>query len=428
MGGLALVLIASFVIFLLLYVPLGFVLGLSALAVALFHGTMPLTIVPQRMLLGAESYALMAVPFFILAGHAMNSGGITVRIIRFANVMVGRLRGGLGIANVAASMLFAGVSGSAVADTSGIGSVLIPAMKKEGYDPDFSAAVTASSAICGPIIPPSVPMVIYGITAQVSIGAMFLAGAIPGVILGFSLMGMAYYFAVKRNYPRYGSVSLLDFWQAFRQAIWALIMPGIILGGIFSGVFTVTESAAVAVVYAILIGMFVYKEIKIKDLIPLFTKAALDTAVIMFVISVAALFSWVMAISRLPQLLTNFIFSIELPTFVILLLLNLFLLFVGTFMEAISAMIILIPLLMTPAKALGIDPIHLGTIMVFNLMLGLLTPPVGLCLYITGRLAEISLERVTKATLPFLLVGIAVLLLVTYIPGLVMLLPNAWLH
>jgi len=428
MGELVLVLIASFVICLLLYVPLGFVLGLSALAVVLYHGTMPLTIIPQRMLLGAESYALMAVPFFILAGHVMNGGGITVRIIRFANVLVGRLSGGLGLANVAASMLFAGVSGSAVADTSGIGSVLIPAMKEEGYDPDFSAAVTASSAICGPIIPPSVPMVIYGITAQVSIGAMFLAGAIPGILLGFSLMGLAYYYAVKRNYPRYGSVGLRGFWRAFYQAIWALIMPGIILGGIFSGVFTVTESAAAAVVYALLVGMFVYKEIKVKDLLPLFTKAALDTAVIMFVIAVAALFSWVMAISRLPQLLTSFIFSIQMPTYVILLLLNLFLLFVGTFMEAISAMIILIPLLMSPAKALGIDPIHLGTIMVFNLMLGLLTPPVGLCLYITGRLAEISLERVTKASLPFLLVGIVILMLVTYIPALVMFLPNAWLH
>jgi C4-dicarboxylate transporter DctM subunit len=428
MGELVLVLIASFVICLILYVPLGFVLGLSALAVVLYHGTMPLTIIPQRMLLGAESYALMAVPFFVLAGHVMNGGGITVRIIRFANVLVGRLSGGLGLANVAASMLFAGVSGSALADTSGIGSVLIPAMKEEGYDPDFSAAVTASSAICGPIIPPSVPMVIYGITAQVSIGAMFLAGAIPGVLLGLSLMGLAYYYAVKRNYPRYGTVGLRDFWRAFHQAIWALIMPGIILGGIFSGVFTVTESAAAAVVYALFVGMFIYKEIKFKDLLPLFTKAAIDTAVIMFVISVAALFSWVMAISRLPQLLTSFIFSINMPTFVILLLLNAFLLFVGTFMEAISAMIILIPLLMSPAKALGIDPIHLGTIMVFNLMLGLLTPPVGLCLYITGRLAGISLERVTKASLPFLLVGVIVLLLVTYLPELVMFLPNAWLH
>ena len=218
-------------------------------------------------------------------------------------------------------------------------------------------------------------MVIYGITAQVSIGAMFLAGAIPGFLLGFSLMGLTYYYSIKRDYPRYGAVSFLAFWNAFRQAIWALIMPGIILGGIFSGVFTVTESAAVAVVYALLIGLFVYKEIKPKDLIPLFTRAALDTAVIMFVIAAAALFSWVMAISRLPQMLTNLIFSIDMPTFVILFMLNGFLLFVGTFMEAISAMIILIPLFMAPAVALGIDPIHLGTIMVFNLMLGLLHHP-----------------------------------------------------
>jgi len=425
--GISLVLCITFIVSLLLYVPLGFVLGITALAVVLYKGTLPLSIIPQRMILGADSFALMAVPFFILAGYIMNRGGITRRIIKFANVLVGPFQGGLGLANVAASMLFGGVSGSAVADSTGIGSVIIPAMKAEGYDPDFSAAVTAASSICGPIIPPSVPMVIYGITAEVSIGAMFLAGAIPGLMLGFALMGLAYYYAVKRNYPRYGTVSFSEFWNSFRSAIWALIMPLIILGGIFSGVFTVAESAAVAVVYALAVGVFVYREICLKDLLPLLRQAAVDTAVIMFVISVAALFSWVMAISRLPQLLTDWIFSLELGPVTVLLVLNLFLLFIGTFMEAISAMIILIPLLLPPTKALGIDPIHLGTIIVFNLMLGLLTPPVGLCLYVTGRLADISLERVTKASFPFLLVGIGVLLFITLFPDLVMLLPKAWL-
>jgi C4-dicarboxylate transporter DctM subunit len=407
---------------------LGFVLGITALAVVLYKGTLPLAIIPQRMIIGADSFALMAVPFFVLAGYIMNRGGITKRIITFANVLVGPFRGGLGLANVAASMLFGGVSGSAVADSTGIGSVIIPAMKDEGYDPEFSAAITAASSICGPIIPPSVPMVIYGITAEVSIGAMFLAGAIPGLMLGFALMGLVYYYAVKRNYPRYGTVTLGQFWVAFRSAIWALLMPVIILGGIFSGVFTVAESAAVAVVYAFLVGLLVYREIGLKDLFPLLRDAAIDTAVIMFVIAVAALFSWVLAISRLPQLLTDWIFSLELGAVPVLLVLNIFLLFIGTFMEAISAMIILIPLLMTPTKALGIDPIHLGTIIVFNLMLGLLTPPVGLCLYITGRLANISLEQVSKAAFPFLMVGISVLLIITLWPGLVMFLPRIWLQ
>jgi C4-dicarboxylate transporter DctM subunit len=426
--GITLVLCITFVITLLLYVPLGFVLGITALAVVLYKGTLPLAIIPQRMILGADSFSLMAVPFFVLASYIMNQGGITRRIISFSNVIVGRFRGGLGLANVAASMLFGGVSGSAVADSTGIGSVIIPAMIDEGYDPDFSAAVTAASSICGPIIPPSVPMVIYGITAEVSIGAMFLAGAVPGILLGLSLMALTYYYAVKRSYPRYGAVSLPEFWRAFRSAIWALLMPVIILGGIFSGVFTVAESAAVAVVYAFLVGMFVYREFRVTDILPMLRKAALDTAVIMFVISVAALFSWVMAISRLPQLLTNWIFSLQLSPIAVLMVLNLCLLFIGTFMEAISAMLIIIPLILPPTKALGIDPIHLGTIIVFNLMLGLLTPPVGLCLYITGRLANISLERVSKAALPFLLVGIGVLLVITLFPGLVLFLPRVWLQ
>ncbi|KJS19693.1 MAG: C4-dicarboxylate ABC transporter permease [Clostridiaceae bacterium BRH_c20a] len=428
MTSIALVLIITFIICLVLSIPLGFTLGITAMVVTLFKGSIPLIIIPQRALLGADSVALTAVPFFILAGHIMNQGGITVRLVNFTNVLVGRLRGGLALANVVSCMIFAGISGSAVAESSGVGSVLIPAMKKEGYDADFSAAVTASASICGPIIPPSVPMVIYGINAGVSIGAMFLAGAIPGIILGLSLALLTYYYSIKRNYPKHGSVTLNQAWKEFVSAIWALIMPVIILGGIFSGVFTVTESAAVAVVYAVFIAKYIYKDIAWNDLPNLIKEAAIDTAVIMFIIAIASLFGWTMAITRLPHLLTEFIFSLDVSVWVILLFLNIFLLFVGTFMEAISAMVILIPLLLGPAKALGIDPIHLGVILVFNLMLGLLTPPVGLCLYITGRIARVSLEDVVKASFPFLVVGIIVLMIVTYVPDLILFLPRIWMN
>jgi C4-dicarboxylate transporter DctM subunit len=427
MTGVVTILALSFFGLLLLGMPLAFVLGLTSLVVFLFQGNIPLDIIPQRMILGSESFALMAVPFFILAGNLMNTGGITKRIVIFANVLMGRLRGGLALADVAASMIFAGVSGSAVADATGVGSVLIPAMKKEGYHADFAAGLTAAASVCGPLIPPSIPMVVYGIIAEVSIGAMFLAGAIPGFMLGFGLMGLAYYYSVKRDYPRYGTSSLRQIWREFLRASLALIMPGIILGGIFSGIFTVTESAAVAVVYSLMLSVFIYKEIHLGDILPILKQSAIDTAVVMFIIAVAALFGWMMAITRLPQLVTQWMFSLHLGALAMLMILNVFLLIVGCFMEAISAMIILIPLLLVPCQALGIDRIHLGAVIVFNLMLGLLTPPVGLCLYITGRIADVSLEEVSKAAFPFLLVGIGVLILITIFPALTVWLPRAWL-
>jgi tripartite ATP-independent transporter DctM subunit len=428
MTGVVTVLAVCFFVLLLMGMPLAFVMGITAMVVVLFKGNIPLTIIPQRMIIGSESFALMAIPFFILAGNLMNTGGVTKRIVSFANVLMGRLQGGLALADVAASMIFAGVTGSAVADATGVGSVLIPAMKKEGYDADFAAGLTAAASVCGPLIPPSIPMVVYAILAEVSIGAMFLAGAIPGFMLGFGLMGLAYYYSVKRNYPRYGRSNLRQIWREFLRAFLALIMPGIILGGIFSGVFTVTESAAVAVVYSLILSVFVYRELTLKDIMPILKQSAVDTAVVMFIIAVAALFGWMMAMTRLPQLVTKWMFSMQLSALALLMVLNVFLLIVGCFMEAISAMIILIPLLLVPSQALGIDRIHLGAIIVFNLMLGLLTPPVGLCLYITGRIADISLERVSKAAFPFLLVGIAVLILITVFPALTVWLPRVWLH
>lgn len=420
------VLIAVFVFCLGLGMPLFFVMGVTAMALIFNKGGLPLMIIPQRSILGAESIALMAVPFFILAGNLMNYGGITKRIIRFSNILVGWMRGGLALANIVASMVFAGVSGSAVADASSIGSMLIPAMKDEGYDADFSAAVTAASSICGPIIPPSIPMVIYALTAMVSVGTMFLAGAIPGILLGLALLIYTYRVSVKRNYPKYKKVTFRESIDITINAVWALIMPLIILGGIFSGVFTVTESASVAVLYSFLVAWLVYKEIRLKDLPAILVQSAVDTAGIMIIIAVASLFGWMLAITRIPHLMTSLVAEYSPNVYIFLLLVNIFFLFVGTFMEAISAMVILIPLFMPILPLMGVDPVHFGVIMVFNLMLGLLTPPVGLCLYITGNIAKVRLEKVITASFPFLLVGLVVLALITYFPGLVLFLPNLW--
>jgi C4-dicarboxylate transporter DctM subunit len=313
-----------------------------------------------------------------------------------------------------------------VADATALGKVLIPAMKKQGYGAPFSAALMASSAVNGPIIPPSIPMVIYGLSVGkgVSVAALFLGGVIPGLLLGLSLMAMAYYIAVKRNYPVFERVPWREIPRRALPALWAMMMPVIILVGVAGGIFTVTESAAVAVLYAAFVGLVVYRELRLRDLGPIFVQTALDSALVMFIIALASGFGYLMAISGLPRELAAWISSISSNPYVILLLLNVLLLVVGCFMEAIAAMLILIPVLIPIVQAAGIDLVHFGLIMVFNLMLGLLTPPVGILLYICANFAEIRLEDVVKAVLPFLAMGLLVLLLITFFPPLVLWLPN----
>jgi C4-dicarboxylate transporter DctM subunit len=383
------------------------------------------------MFQGTDSFPLLAVPFFVLAGALMNAGGITRRLVNFANLLVGHVRSGLALVNVVASMFFAGVTGAAVADTSAIGSVLIPAMKEEGYDLDFSAAITAASSTMGPIIPPSIPMIIYGVSAEQSIGALFLAGIIPGLLIGLALMAVAYLSNSQLRAPS-GARAEAANWRSLlvgaRDALLALFMPAFILGGILAGIFTPTEAAAVSVLYAFLVGRFVYNELSWRQLPALMQESLVVTAVIMFIIANAAIFGWLVAALQLPQKIIGLLTAGISSRWLILILINFFLLLVGTFMETTASLIILTPVLLPLAKQIGLDPIHFGTIMVLNLVIGLTTPPLGVCLFVSSGIAGISLEKISRAMIPFLLAAIVVLLLVTYIPSLSMWIPHLYLH
>ena len=423
------VLIGSFFALVLVGIPIAFAMGLSGLLAILAHGSMPLSILAQRTLVGVDSYALLAVPFFILAGNLMNSGGITNQIIRLAVAMVGRFRGGLALTSVLAATIFSGLSGSAAADASALGKVLIPAMKRQGYPGGFSAALMAAACVNGPIIPPSIPLVIYGLSAGkgVSIIALFLGGVIPGLLLSAALMIMAYIISVRRNYPTTERVPLSEIPRLAARAGWALLTPVIILVGVVGGVVTITESATVAVLYAMLVGFFVYRELRLADLWPILIQTALDTALVMFIIAVSSGFGWLLAISGLPRELAAWIGSVSNDPIVILMMINVLLLVIGIFMEPLPAMLILIPVLVPIVSAVGIDLVHFGLVMVFNLCLGLLTPPVGILLYICANFAGVKLEEEVKEVMPFLYAGIAVLFLITIFPQTVLFLPQVLL-
>jgi C4-dicarboxylate transporter DctM subunit len=420
------VLMIGFLVFLTIGLPIAFAMGLATILAITWHGTLPYSLFAQRALIGADSYSLLAIPFFILAGNLMNVGGITERIITFANACVGRFTGGLGLTTVMSCMVFSGVSGSAVADASALGKVLIPGMKKQGYDGGFAASVTAAASVMGPIIPPSIPLVIYGLSVGkgVSVAALFLGGVVPGLMLALGLSIVVYFIARKRNYPRHEAVPFRRLVSAAGQAGWALFMPVLILVGITGGIVTVTESAAIAVLYAAFVGMVIHRELTWRNIGPIFVQTALDTAVVMIIIAFASGFGWLMAVSGLPRQVAGIITGISDNPLVILLMINVLLLVVGLFMEAIAAMIILIPVLIPIVEAAGIDLVHFGLVMVFNLMLGLLTPPVGILLYICGNFANVRIEAVVREVLPFLGVGLIILAIITVFPATVLWLPK----
>jgi C4-dicarboxylate transporter DctM subunit len=417
----------SFVTFLISGVPIAFVLGLTSFVALLYSGNIPLLLMPKEMFSGTDSFPLLAVPFFIFAGNLMNTGGITKRLINFCNILLGYVRGGLALVNVVASMFFAGITGAAVADTSALGSILIPAMTEEKYDRDYSAAVTAASSTVGPIIPPSIPMVILGTVGELSIGALFLAGVIPGIMVGLSLLVVSYIISRRKNYPKGRIKSIKEFFLGLKDAMLALLMPGIIMGGILGGIFTPTEAAVVAVVYALLVSFLVYREIRWKDLPKILIDSIVTTSIIMLVIANSAIFGWILANQQVPQAVAQVFLSVSNNKWVILLLINIFLLFVGTFMETTASLIILTPILLPLAIKIGIDPIHFGVVMVLNLVIGLITPPLGVCLFIACSIAKITLEQIAKAILPFLIAVIAVLFIVTYIPELSLWIPRMFM-
>jgi C4-dicarboxylate transporter DctM subunit len=374
---------------------------------------------------GMDMFALMAIPLFILAGDLMNLGGITDRLIRFSNLLVGHIRGGLAHTLVVAEMFLSGVTGSAVADASALGSMMIPSMVKEGYDKEFSTAILATAATAGPIIPPSITMVVYGVTMGVSIGGLFLAGCLPGLIMGLSMMAMAYYFARKRNYPRNEKrATFRQIIQGSREAVAALILPVVILGGIMSGIFTATEAAAIAVFFAFIFGFFLFKTLTLKDIPKVLVNCAITTSIIMLIIGTANVTLWFLATQQVPQKVSMFFLSISNNPYVLLLIVNIILLIVGCFMETGAAIILFAPILAPILTGVGLDPLHVGFIFVFNLVIGMITPPLGVCLFVGCTIAKITLESLSKAIWPFILLLIGVLLIFSYFPAISMMIPK----
>ena len=422
MTTLMLVVLALWFLLLFTGAPIYALMALAGAAFIAAAGINPIA-VPQKLLKAADSFPLLAAPMYILMGSLMNTSGVTERIFRFATVCVGWWKGGLCHANILGSVIFAGMSGSAVADAGGIGTIEIKAMQDAGYDTETAAAVTAASATIGPIIPPSLPMIIYGVSAEASIGDLFLGGVVPGLLMAVALMVMVRAIAVRRNLPRVPFPGALDVWLAFKGAYWALLCPGVLFGGMMSGYFTATESAAVAAFYALVVGLG-YGEFRVRDLPRIVLDTVETTGVMMALVMSAALLAYALSLSRLPQNFGGWLTQTVTSPIMYLLLVNVILLIVGCFMEAIAAMLILIPILVPPALALGIDPIQFGVVVVLNLMIGTITPPVGIVLFVTARVANLPFAAVVRATLPFLWPLLAVLVAITFVPALTTWLPG----
>jgi TRAP-type transport system large permease protein len=407
-------------------VPIVFALGFSPLVGFVVTDKMVfLNMIVQRTFAGINQFPLLAIPFFILAGEAMNRGGITLRLVEFANSLVGHLRGGLAQVNVVTSMLFAGLSGSAVADTSAIGSILIPAMEKAGYSRKFAAAITAASSVIGPIIPPSIIMVIYAFMMNVSVAGLFAAGLVPGLLVGLSLMGAVAVISKKRNYPKAEKrATFPEFAAATRRAFLPLLTPVIILGGILGGVFTPTEAASIAAGYALFLGLFVLKTIKFSELDQIFLRAAIASSAILLVVGTATAFAWIATLSQVPTLLTELMFSITDNPYLLLLMINILLLVIGMFLDAGPAILILGPILAPSMVQLGIEPLHFAIIMCVNLTVGLATPPMGLILFVASSVSRLGVEVIAREMLPFLAIEIAIIFLITYVPAISLTLPR----
>lgn len=418
------ILIGTFIVLLLFKVPVTFSLGIAAIVTAIYV-KMPLITVVSKMVKGIESSSLLAIPFFILAGEIMSAGGISKRIVQFANVLIGRVRGGLGLVNVLASMFFGGISGSAVADTSSIGAMLIPMMKKSGYDDDYSVAVTVTSSCQGVIIPPSHNMIIYSLVAGgVSVGKLFMGGIIPGILLGVALMVISYILAVKKNYPKGEKVGFRQAIKTSIDAFFGVFTAIIIIVGVLTGFFTATESAAVACLYAFIITFFVYKEIKLREMGKILFKALKTLALVLSLIATAKAFGHMLAFLQVPRLATNLLLTISQNPVILLLLINMLILVLGCIMDMAPLILILTPILLPVVTKLGMDPVQFGVVLILNLGIGLCTPPVGGALFVGCAIGKTSIEKVTRSMAPFYITMIIVLMLVTFVPQIVMFLPN----
>ncbi len=418
--------ILVFVALLLAGMPVAFIMGFSASLYLLFSPQASfLDMAPQKVFSGMDSFVLMCIPFFILAGEIMTRGRIADRIVDFANLIVGRWRGGLAHVNILASMLFAGITGIALGDIAALGSIFIPAMKKQGYDGPFSAAVTASSSIIGPIIPPSMIIVIYGAVTAVSVGALFAAAIIPGILMGLSQMVIVAYLSKRRQYPKVTiPVTPKKLILGTRDALVPLMMPAIIIFGILSGIFTPTEAAGMAVLYAFVIASFFYRSLKLRDYGPIFRTAVIFSAKLLLIVGCASILVWVLGIENVPERIKGAFYSVSRNRYVLLILINLFLIFLGMWLDCSSSIILFAPMLTPLAIEIGLDPIHFGILMIVNLNIGLLTPPLAVCLFAAADISRDTVSRVIVAVLPFLISCLFTLALITYFPAITMTLPE----
>lgn len=418
-------LLGGFLLLMVLRVPITFSLATVSLITAIYL-KIPLMAIVQQMVQGVRSFSLLAIPFFIIAGEMMGQGGIARKMIELANVFVGRIRGGLAMVNCVDSMFFGGISGSAVADVASTGTIILPMMKMKGYDEDFSVAITVTSSTQGVIIPPSHNMILYSLAAGgVSVGRLFLAGYIPGISLGLSLMIVSFFIAKKRNYPKEDKVSFKEALHIFRDAFLGLMTAVIIMGGVITGVFTATESAAIAVVYAFIITFFVYREIPLKAMKGILYNSLKTLSMVMALIAAASAFGWLMAYLRIPAKATELILGITTNKYLLLLLINALLLFLGMIMDMAPLILITTPILYpVVVTTLGLSPVHFGIILMLNLAIGLCTPPVGSALFVGCAVGKVSIEKVTKAMVPYYAIMFVVLMLVTYVPAITMFLPD----
>jgi len=418
-------LIVSLLICFILNIPIGFSMGISSIIAIIASGNISLLILlPQRMVASMDSFPLLAIPLFMIAGAVMEYGGVSKRIVEFSETLVGHIRGGLGSVSIIACTFFAAISGSTPATAASIGSITIPEMNKRGYPRDYSSAIVAASACLGVIIPPSTVMVLVGVTGDISVGKLLIGGLIPGLFLSMLLIIANYFYAGKLNLPTSSKVGYKEVGKSFIDAVWALIMPLIILGGIVSGIFTPTESAALAVVYGLFVGFFIYKELKIKDMITVFYKASLNSAMVMLLIGLAGVYGWVLTSCNVPTIVSNFIFSFSDSTIVIYGLILVFMLLLGCVMDTPSIIMLTIPILAPIMKSLGVDMVHFGVIVTIDLAIGMMTPPVGVSLFATCAISGVTIADISRRIWPYLIIMIFGLMVLLFIPELTTWLPN----